>query len=114
MPEPKPIAKSFSAVLTRTGNKLAWVMVRIPFNSVKIWGTRGYVRVKGEINGFAFRSSAFPTGDGHHMMLVNKQMQTGGRAQAGMEPRFRLVPDREEREAKIPPELDRLLRQSKR
>jgi len=89
-------------------------MVRIPFNSVKIWGTRGHVRVKGEINGFAFRSSVFPTGDGHHMMLVNKQMQKGGRVQPGMEARFRLEPDLEEREAKVPPELDRLLRASKR
>src|SRR4051812_6752238 len=114
MPEPKLIAKSFSAVLTRTGNKLGWVMVRIPFNSVKTWGTRGRVRVKGEINGFAFRSSVFPTGDGHHMMLVNKQMQKGGRVQPGMEARFRLEPDREKPEAKVPPELDRLLRQSKR
>ena len=91
-----------------------WVMVRIPFNSVKIWGTRGHVRVKGEINGFAFRSSVFPTGDGHHMMLINKQMQKGGRVQPGMEAQFRLEPDREEREAKVPPELDRLLKQSKR
>ena len=91
-----------------------WVMVRIPFNSVKIWGTRGHVWVKGEINGFAFRSSVFPTGDGHHMMLINKQMQKGGRVQPGMEAQFRLEPDREEREAKVPPELDRLLKQSKR
>lgn len=89
-------------------------MVRIPFNSVKIWGARGHVRVKGEINGFAFRSSVFPTGDGHHMMLVNKQMQKGGRVQPGMEARFRLEPDLEEREATLPPELDRLLKQSKR
>jgi uncharacterized protein YdeI (YjbR/CyaY-like superfamily) len=113
MPEPKPIAKSFSAVLTRTGDKLNWVMIRIPFNSVKVWGTRGHLRVKGEINGFAFRSSVFPTGDGHHMMLVNKQMQKGGKVQPGMEARFRMEPDLEKRDVKVPPELDRMLRTSK-
>jgi uncharacterized protein YdeI (YjbR/CyaY-like superfamily) len=90
-----------------------WVMVRIPFNSVKIWGARGHIRVKGEINGFAFRSSVFPTGDGHHMMLVNKQMQKGGRVQPGMEARFRIEPDLEKRELVVPPDLDRLLRSSK-
>src|SRR5688572_13343225 len=114
MPGPKPITKSFSAVLTRTGDKLSWVIIRIPFNSVKVWGTRGHLRVKGEINGFAFRSSVFPTGDGHHMMLVNKQMQKGGRVQPGMEARFRMEPDLEKREVKVPPELDRVLRSSKR
>jgi uncharacterized protein YdeI (YjbR/CyaY-like superfamily) len=106
--------KSFSAVLTRTGDKLNWVMIRIPFNSVKLWGTRGHLRVKGEINGFAFRSSVFPTGDGHHMMLVNKQMQKGGKVQPGMEARFRMEPDLEKPEEKIPPELDRVLRTSRR
>jgi hypothetical protein len=114
MPEPKPIAKSFKAVLTRTGDKLRWVMIRIPFNSVKLWNTRGHLRVKGEINGFAFKSSVFPTGDGHHMMLVNKQMQKGGRVQPGMEAHFRLVPDLEKRELEVPAELDRVLRSSKR
>jgi uncharacterized protein YdeI (YjbR/CyaY-like superfamily) len=113
MPEVKPIAKSFSAVLIRTGEKLNWVMIRIPFNSVKVWGTRGHLRIKGEINGFAFRSSVFPTGDGHHMMLVNKQMQKGGKVQPGMKAQFRMEPDLEKREVKIPPELARVLRTSK-
>jgi uncharacterized protein YdeI (YjbR/CyaY-like superfamily) len=81
---------------------------------VKVWGTRGHLRVKGEINGFAFRSSVFPTGDGHHMMLVNKQMQKGGRVQPGMEARFRMEPDLEKREVRVPPELERVLRSSRR
>lgn len=113
MPEPKPIPRSFSAVLTRTGGKLKWVMIQIPFDSAKVWGTRGHVRVKGEVNGFAFRSSAFPTGDGRHMMLVNKQMQKGGKVQPGMKAQFRLEPDLEKRELQVPAELERVLRTSK-
>jgi uncharacterized protein YdeI (YjbR/CyaY-like superfamily) len=89
-------------------------MIRLPFDSVKALGSRGVCRVKGDINGFEFRSSIFPTGDGHHMMLVNKQMQKGGGAQPGMKAKFRLEPDLEKREIVIPPELDRLLRTSKR
>jgi len=107
-------AKSFSAVLTRSGNSLHWVVIRLPFDSVKYWGIRGPVRVKGEINGFAFRTSLFPTGDGHHYMVVNHQMQKGGRVQAGMEAQFRMELDPERRVRETPPELERVLRSSRR
>jgi len=114
MPEAKPIARSFSAVLTRSAGKLGWVVVRLPFDSVKIWGTRKQLRVKGQISGFDFQSSVFPTGDGHHTLLVNKRMQKGGKVQPGMEARFRIEPDLEKREVETPPELERALRVSKR
>ena len=78
-------AKSFSAVLRKSGNSLHWVVIRLPFDSVKVWGVRGGLKVKGEISGFAFRTSLFPTGDGHHYMVVNNQMQKGARVGPGME-----------------------------
>jgi uncharacterized protein YdeI (YjbR/CyaY-like superfamily) len=106
--------KSFSALLERAGDKLNWVVVRLPFDSVKVWGTRGTLRVKGEINGFAFRSSIFPTGDGHHLMMVNKQMRKEGRALPGTKAKFRMEPDLEKRVAPLPPELERVLKTSKR
>jgi len=110
----RPLAKTFSAVLERTGNSLNWTHILIPFDSVKVWGTRGVLKVKGEINGFPFRTSLFPTGDGRHTMIVNKQMQKGGRATPGMLAQFRLEPDLEERVTPIPPEFHRLLKSSKR
>ena len=110
----KAISKSFSAVLTHLGGSLNWIGIQIPFDSVKVWGVRGQLRVKGEINGFAFSTSLFPTGDGHHMMIVNRQMQKGAHAQRGMEARFRVEPDLEKRDIAVPPELDRALRSSKR
>lgn len=110
---PKALKKSFLAVLQRTGNKLHWTHIVLPFDSVKAWGTRGVLRVKGEINGFAFRTSIFPTGDGRHSMIVNKQMQKGGRVTPGMEARFDLEPDLEKRVTPIPPELQRVLKSSR-
>jgi len=107
---PKQISKAFSAVLTRTGDKLKWVHIRLPFDAAKVWGTRGVLRVKGEINGFAFRTSIFPTGDGHHTMIVNKKMQQGGRATSGTKADFRLEPDIEKRVTPVPPELERALK----
>jgi len=102
---PQPVAKSFQATLERGGGALNWVIVRIPFDVSKLWGKRGQLRVRGEINGFAFRTSLFPTGDGRHILLVNKGMQKGGRAGLGVTARFRLQPDTEKREVAMPVEL---------
>jgi uncharacterized protein YdeI (YjbR/CyaY-like superfamily) len=110
---PKFAAKSFSAVLERDGTRLNWVIIRIPLNVAKLWGTRGMLRVKGEINGFAFRTSLFPTGRGGHIMIVNKRMQAGGRVKPGALAQFRLEPDTEERIVTVPAELKRVLAEDK-
>jgi uncharacterized protein YdeI (YjbR/CyaY-like superfamily) len=106
-------AKTFDAVLERTGDRLNWTIIRVPFDVAKLWGVRGQLRVKGEMNGFPFRTSLFPTGNGTHMMMVNKKMQAGGKAAPGSKAHFRLEPDAEKREIQQPPELARALRQSK-
>ena len=103
----KPVARTFQATLERFESPLKWVMIRIPFDVVKIWGMRGQVKVKGEMNGFAFRTSLFPKKNGGHMLLVNKRMQRGGKAAPGGVARFRLEPDTEERIVRVPPELKR-------
>src|SRR6266545_944726 len=86
MPAPaKLTGKSFRATLERGANRLGWVIVRIPFDVKEVWDTRGHLRVTGEINGFPFRGSLFPTGTGEHWMLVTKKMQAGGGAVPGSE-----------------------------
>lgn len=108
-PLTKPASKTFKATLERIDSPLKWVMIRVPFNAGKIWGKRGQVKVKGEINGFAFRTSLFPDGNGGHKLLVNKQMQRGAKAAPGMSARFRLEPDNSVRVAVVPAELLRVL-----
>jgi len=103
------VAKTFAARLERIDSPLKWVIIRIPFDAAKIWGKRGQLKVKGEINGFAFRTSLFPTGNGGHMMLVNKRMQHGAKTRIGMAAQFRLEPDSEKRVVTLPPELRRAL-----
>jgi hypothetical protein len=103
---PKPAVKSFQAALEPGDRRLGWTIVRIPFDAAKAWGmSKGMLKVKGNINGFAFRTSLFPTGDGHHILLVNKRMQAGGKAGLGDSARFRLEPDTEERTITEPPEM---------
>jgi uncharacterized protein YdeI (YjbR/CyaY-like superfamily) len=70
---------------------------------------RGQIKVKGEINGFMFRSSLFSTREGRHILLVNKRMQKGARTAEGSVARFQLELDREERTVVIPDELKRIL-----
>jgi uncharacterized protein YdeI (YjbR/CyaY-like superfamily) len=106
-------ARDFQATLEREHSSLQWVLVRIPLEAAKVWGTRGQIRVKGEINGFAFRTTLFPTGKGGHIMLVNKAMQKGGKTAPGMSASFRLEPDTEERTVETPPELLRELNQDR-
>ena len=108
--KPKPVAKSFKTTLERMqSSNLGWVIIRIPFDVFKVWGVRGRLRVKGEINGFPFRTALFPTGSGYHFLLVNKRMQAGANAIAGNAAQFRLEPDTEERRAILPIELKRFL-----
>ncbi|HXE91608.1 MAG TPA: YdeI/OmpD-associated family protein [Terriglobales bacterium] len=117
--------RTFSTTLERTGDRLHWVVIRIPFNAAKLWGRRGQIKVKGEISAaggggtgsarsFAFRTSLFPDGKGRHFMMVNKEMQKGAGVKPGMTARFRMEPDTEVRTVTTPPELERVLRESKR
>jgi uncharacterized protein YdeI (YjbR/CyaY-like superfamily) len=111
--KPKPIAKSFKATLERLDSRLGWVVIRIPFDVSKIWGTRAKVRVKGEINGFAFRASVFPTSKGHHCMLVKNSMQTGANTAPGESAHFRIEPDTAKRVTIVPAELQRILNEDR-
>jgi hypothetical protein len=107
----KSIPKTFRAPLERIQSRLGWTIIRIPFDVGKIWGTRGQLRVKGEINGFAFRTSLFPTRGGGHILLVNKRMQKGGDVRQGSTAQFRLEPDLADRVAIVPAELKRSLKE---
>ena len=105
----KPTIKSFKAVLERGAGRLNWTIARIPFDVSQVWGSRAILRVKGSINGFACQSSLFPTGDGHHVMLVNKKMQAGAKTGVGSAARFVLEPDTTPRTVTMPVELERAL-----
>lgn len=108
------IARTFNAVLERSGDRLNWTIIRVPLDVAEIWGKRGQLRVKGEINGFAFSTSLFPDGKGGHLMIVNKKMQAGGRVRLAEKAKFVLEPDTTPRSVSMPAELLRVLGESKR
>jgi uncharacterized protein YdeI (YjbR/CyaY-like superfamily) len=111
--------KSFDAVLERLRSRLNWVIVRVPFDARKAFGVGGQsvggqIKVKGTINGFAFRTSLFATRDGGHFLLVNKRMQKEARATIGSAAHFELQLDTEERVATAPEPLQRILAKDRR
>lgn len=105
----RPVRKSFKAVLEPDGTELRWVIARVPFDLAKAWPVRKGRRVRGEIEGFAFRTSLFPHPKGGTVLLVNKKTQAGAGARVGDRVGVWLEPDLEEREILLPAELEREL-----
>src|ERR1700724_105904 len=103
----------FRVLLQPDGTNLRWVTARVPFQPAAVWKKRRGMRAKGTINGFAFRTSLFGSAAKGYVVLVNKAMQKGAKAAPGEMVEFTLEPDIEEREAVVPVELAKLLKQDR-
>jgi len=103
--------RTFKARLEAVGDSLHWVIARVPFDIAKAWPERKGRRVRGTINGFAFRTSLFPEkGSKRFVLLVNKKMQAGAEAGPGGTVQITLEPDLEERSFEMPVEFERALK----
>jgi hypothetical protein len=89
--------QNFEVKLMSKGPGGAWTYLPIPFDVQTVFGSKARVSVKGSINGFPFRNSLMPEGDGTHTMAVNKELQTGAKAKAGDLVRVILERDETER-----------------
>jgi uncharacterized protein YdeI (YjbR/CyaY-like superfamily) len=101
--------KRFRAVLEKGNRALGWTIARVPFDPAKEWKQMVRQRVRGDVSGFAFRTSLFPDARGGFYLLVNRSMQAGAGVELGDVAGFRLEPDLEPREAELPDELAVLL-----
>jgi hypothetical protein len=104
-----PRAKRFKAVLERGGQALGWTIARVPFDPREAWEQMVRLRVRGEVNGYQFRTSLFADARGGFYLLVNRAMQAGAGVGSGDAAEFRLEPDLEPRDAELPDELAVLL-----
>jgi len=110
---PNSQAKTFRGTLERLRGNLGWVIVRIPFDVKKTWGS-ARPKVRGEVNGAVFRTSVFPEKDGRSFLLINKQLQKDAGIIQGVTASFKIEPDTAPREIKIPAELNQIFSESKR
>ena len=104
-------SQTFRAVLEKGDRALGWTIARVPFVPAAVWPAMVRLRVRGEVNGFAFRTSLFPAAGqvGQFYLLVNRTLQKGANVAPGDTAEFVLEPDLEEREAELPDELAVLL-----
>jgi len=92
--------------------KQGGVFFTLPRQKSAKFGVRGRVPVTGTINGFPFRSSIFPTGDGAHYMGVNRQVREGAGVSAGDRVKVTMELDTAPRTIDIPPDLNKELSKS--
>ena len=104
--------KRFRVLLERHTTSEATGIV-IPFDVPKVFGTRARVPVRGTLNGYAFRGSIFPVGDGTHYMVVRKELREAAGVEGGQTIAVTLERDDEPRTVTPPADLARALKGNK-
>jgi hypothetical protein len=105
-------AKRFKAVLEKHETSEA-TGILVPFDVLKVFGTRARVPVRGTINGFPYRGSIFPMGGGKHYMVVNKNIRAGANIKGGETISVVMERDEEPRLITPPQDFARALKSNK-
>ena len=79
--------------------------VEIPFSVKEVWGTGAQVKVRATFDGFDYRGSLAPMGQGRHMLGVRKDVRAAIGKDVGDLVTVTLVRDTEPRTVQIPAEL---------
>jgi hypothetical protein len=107
------MAFTFKAFIYKVGiNPVVEVPLRI---TQKLVATKGYIPVKGTINGFAFHQTLCPVKDKPHRLYVNGLMMKGGVVEIGDEARFQIEQDDKppKDQIKMPAALSKRLKKEK-
>jgi len=95
----------FESLLIKPEGVGTWTYLNIPPAISATFGSKGQVKVKGTINGYPFRSTALPKGDGSHYLVIGKSFRNQIRATQGEMVKVMLELDVEERQVDVPQDL---------
>jgi hypothetical protein len=101
--------KKFKATLEHGLPGLGWTVAKLPFDPHEAWKQMVRLRVRGEVNEIAFRTSLFPVQTGGMCVMLNKQVLRDAGLVLGSVAEITLAPDLDPRPAELPDELAALL-----
>ena len=102
----------FSATLFRpaaTAKAVSWTFLTLPKEASAKLPSRGMTSVEGTLNGFPFRATLEPDGQGGHWLKVDRKMREAAGAEAGDVVTLEIAPVAEEPEPRVPPDLRKAL-----
>ncbi|MBD2769518.1 DUF1905 domain-containing protein [Hymenobacter sp. BT664] len=94
----------FEAVL-EAGEAEGGVLVVLPFSVAEAYGTRGRLPVRATFDGYPYQGQLTPLGDGHHALLLPKQIRRAIDKTLGDTVRVALSRDAAERKLEAPADL---------
>ena len=95
----------FEAVLEAGEEGDGGVFIVLPFSVAEAYGARGRVPVQATFDGYPYQGSAVPLGDGHHALLLLKQIRRAIDKTVGDTVRVTLRRDVTERKMEAPADL---------
>jgi hypothetical protein len=102
----------FSATLFRpaaTAKAVSWTFLTLPKEASAKLPSRGMTSVEGALNGFSFRATLEPDGQGGHWLKVDRKMREAAGAEAGDIVTLEIAPVAEELEPRVPADLRKAL-----
>jgi len=89
-----------------------WTFVTMPRTASEKLPKRGRIAIEGTVNGFAFKTSAFPDGNGSHNIQLNGTMREGAKAAVGDTAAFVIRPAGDTVEFELPDDLASALKKA--
>ena len=103
----------FSATLLSprrpTAKAVSWTFLTLPKEASAKLPSRGMTSVEGTLNGFPFRATLEPDGQGGHWLKVDRKMREAAGAKAGDVVTLEIAPVAEEPEPRVPADLRKAL-----